>query len=407
MLDDFNAFIERQKGAGQGFDYAVKDNINTTSFATTGATNGLRGSIPTANASIIDRLASAGATLTGKLNMHELALGTTSDNGSFGAVLNPADRTRSPGGSSGGSAAAVAGGLVDFALGSDTGGSMRIPAAFCGVVGMRPTTGRFPTDGMLGISHTRDTPGVMARSVEKVAAVDALITGETESPPLALNQLRLGLPRNGFFDDLSPEVATVVEFALMKIEEAGATLIETDVVDAVALAPEAGLNVVAYEAVRLLPAYLATLSEPYRSMSLGELISQVASPDVRGALDHFVSDPISDEQYAAALDVRALIQRAYKEAFDRDNLDALLYPTVAIVAPELHATTVTYSGLERGIFPTCIRNTDPGSFAGQPSVTIPIPRAQGALPVGLGIEGPVNSDRRLLSISALLEKALA
>ncbi|MEN9751945.1 MAG: Indoleacetamide hydrolase [Actinomycetota bacterium] len=407
MLDEFNAFLVRGAGAGNGLDYAAKDNINTTAFPTTGATNGLRGSTPSANASIIDRLDAAGATLTGKLNMHELALGTTSDNGSFGAVLNPADPTRSPGGSSGGTAAAVAAGLVDFALGSDTGGSMRIPAAFCGVVGMRPTTGRFPSDGMLGISNTRDTPGVMARTVEKVAQIDALITGETDTPKLALDTLRLGLPRNGFFDDLSPEVATVVEFALIKIEEAGATLVETDVVDAVALAPEAGLNVVGYEAVRLLPAYLSSLAEPYRSMSLNDLTAAVASPDVRGALEHFTREPITDEQYAAGLRIRTEIQQAYTDAFKRDRLDALLYPTVPIVAPELHATTVTYSGIERAIFPTTIRNTDPGSLAGQPSVSIPILRAPGALPVGLGIEGEVNSDRRLLSISALLEKALA
>jgi mandelamide amidase len=284
---------------------------------------------------------------------------------------------------------------------------MRIPAAFCGVVGMRPTTGRFPSDGMLGISNTRDTPGVMARTVEKVAQIDALITGETDTPKLALDTLRLGLPRNGFFDDLSPEVATVVEFALIKIEEAGATLVETDVVDAVALAPEAGLNVVGYEAVRLLPAYLSSLAEPYRSMSLNDLTAAVASPDVRGALEHFTREPITDEQYAAGLRIRTEIQQAYTDAFKRDRLDALLYPTVPIVAPELHATTVTYSGIERAIFPTTIRNTDPGSLAGQPSVSIPILRAPGALPVGLGIEGEVNSDRRLLSISALLEKALA
>lgn len=407
MLDEYNAFISRETGVGEGLDYAAKDNINTVAFPTAGATNGLRGSFPAADATIITRLAQAGATLVGKLNMHELAIGITSDNGSFGAVLNPADLTRSPGGSSGGSAAAVAAGFVDFALGSDTGGSMRIPAAHCGVVGMRPTTGRYPSDGMIGLSTTRDTPGVMARTVHKVSEIDALITGESDAPQLVLAELRLGIPRNGFFDDLAPEVATVVEFALVKLADAGAQLIETDVENAVARAWDPGLAVVAYESVRLLPEYLATLSEPYRSMTLNDLIAQVVSPDVRGALEHFTAEPITDEQYADALKVRAEIQRAYADAFDRDRLDALLYPTVPIVAPVLHATTVMLNGVERELFPTTIRNTDPGSFAGQPSLSIPIPRAVGALPVGLGIEGAVNSDRRLLSISALLEKALA
>ena len=416
VVDVYNAFISQVEnpvvlgstpGPLAGLSYAVKDNIDTADLPTTAGTRALLGSVPKQDAPVLTPLRSSGAVMLGKLNMHELALGTTSDNGAFGAVLNPVDTTRSPGGSSGGSAAAVAGGLVDFALGSDTGGSMRIPASFCGIVGMRPSMGRYPHSGMVPISHTRDTAGVMARTVELVALVDEVITGDGTAPNIPVESLRLGLPRTGFFNNLDPEVETVVEFALMKIAEAGVTLIEVEVKDAIEIGIAAGFPIAAYEMTRDLMSYVSTLLAPYNELTFAQIQEQVLTPDVAENMMHMITGPVTDEHYRQCRDLRTQLQQNYADAFATNSVDALLAPVAPIVAPPLHATEIMHRGEMRALFPLTIQNTDPGSLAGQPSLSIPIPRAEGTLPVGLGIEGPMHSDRRLLAIAQLLTGILA
>src|SRR3954470_5044211 len=200
---DLGAFItvadHAGSGAGRlaGVPLAVKDNLDTLELTTTGGTPALRHSRPGRDQHAVARLRAAGAAVIGKTNLHELALGITSNNAAFGPVRNPHDRTRSAGGSSGGSAVAVATGVVPLALGTDTGGSLRVPAAHCGVVGWRPTTGRWGTGRTVPISRTRDTAGVLATSVDDVVLVDGIVTGEPVPAP-SDRPVRLGVPRRGF-----------------------------------------------------------------------------------------------------------------------------------------------------------------------------------------------------------------
>src|SRR5213083_2384337 len=219
-------------GPLHGLPLLIKDNINSAMLPTTAGTPSLIGNRPRANAHVLDALLRAGGIVFGKCNMHELAFGITSNNGAFGPVRNPYDPSKIPGGSSGGNAAGVAARFAPAGIGSDTGGSTRIPAALCGVVGFRPTVGRYPGTGTLAgvrevvpIAHTRDTPGPIARSVADVALLDAVIMGQ----PLALRRaslhgLRLGVARRSFFADLDPGLEEVVDEALRRLQDSGVIL---------------------------------------------------------------------------------------------------------------------------------------------------------------------------------------
>jgi len=193
VLAHSNSVAPQAEGPLAGIPFAVKDNIDCLPFPTTGGSPALLDNQPKADASAVAKLKAAGAHAPLKLNLHELAFGVTNNNAHFGAVPTPFDTTRVAGGSSGGSAAAVASGIVPFALGTDTGGSTRIPAAFCGIVGFRPSTGRYPDGGVLTLSTTRDTIGPMASSVTDIIEVDALICNEIDSVPTIKRPLRIGL----------------------------------------------------------------------------------------------------------------------------------------------------------------------------------------------------------------------
>ena len=396
--------------------FAVKSNICVAEELATAGTVALKDARAERSASVVARLLDHGHQFAGMVGMHELALGTTSNNAAFGPVRNPRNPEHVAGGSSGGSAAAVAAGEVDFALGTDTGGSMRIPAAYCGVVGMRPSLGRYPGDGLIMLSHSRDTAGVFAADVSTVAAIDAEITGATELPAVNLAGLRIGVPRRDFYELLEPAVRDAIEGVLAKLAAAGATLINIDLVvpdggfegrSAHRLAAEVGFPVVGYELVRELVPSLAALHEPARSLTFDEITDQVASPDVRAVLEHLRTSPVSDADYAHGLSARAAVAHAYDHAFTRYRLAALVYPTTGLRAPLIGAELVTLEGVELPVFPASIRNTEPGSLCGQPSLSIPVPAADGGLPVGLGIECPIGADRRMLAIAQEIEKLIS
>ena len=192
----------------------------------------LRGFIPEQNARVVEALIDAGAIVPGKTNMHELAFGATSNNATFGPVRNPYDRARFPGGSSGGSAAAIAAGIAPGGLGTDTGGSARIPAALTGIVGLRPTSGRYSLEGVTPFSHTRDTVGPFARSVADVVLLDQVITGDM-SPvqPANMKSIRFGVAKDPFYTNLDPEVARIMALTLDKLRAAGAELVDVDLGD--------------------------------------------------------------------------------------------------------------------------------------------------------------------------------
>jgi mandelamide amidase len=395
-----------------GVPIAVKDNLDTADFPTTGGTPALKASRPGRDHPAVARLRAAGAVVVGKTNLHELALGITSNNAGFGPVRNPHDPKRSAGGSSGGSAVAVAAGVVPYALGTDTGGSMRIPAAHCGVVGLRPTVGRWGTEQAVPISHTRDTPGGYAATVAGVSLLDRLVTGEEAAPALAGPQaLRLGVPRAGFYAGLHPDVAASVERALAALSDAGAQLVEMEVTSAHELDGQCGLAIVFYELLRDLPAYLATLPGPERELTYADVVEQVASPDVRAAMEAAQDQPVSDEDYRGCLELREQLRQAYAAALrpaEGSRLDAVVYPTVPLPAPPLGDDLMTeLNGESVPVFTTTIQNTGPGSTAGMPAISLPAAPAPNGLPIGLSLEALPGDDVHLLAVAEVVERVLA
>ncbi|MEV6171676.1 amidase family protein [Streptomyces sp. NPDC051954] len=400
---------QRRTRGMTGVPFAVKDNIDTVSLATTGGSAVLDGSLPRADAGVVRRLLDRGAWVVGKTNLHELALGVTSENGAFADVRNPYDAGRSAGGSSGGSAVAVVVGAAAFSLGTDTGGSMTIPASCCGVVGYRPTRGRYPVDGLLSISWTRDSIGVMAASVADVIAVDAAVTGRRpRRPRRRRGPVRLGVPQNRM-NDLDDEVAAVVVEAFSRLEGSGLVElhdVSTALLDARAF--EHGFAVVAFEAPRTVEAYLSELRPPYNEMDLATLASGARSGDVKALLDRIMADPVGRDGYCRARDARDAVQTEYRQVASSAQLDALLYSTIPSRPPLLgEGAAMAHRGRTVETFPTLTRHTEAGAFAGNPSISVPAGRDRGGLPVGLTVEGLRGTDDRLLEIAAMAEKALA
>jgi mandelamide amidase len=394
----------------QGIPFGVKNNIAVLGLKMQAGSPAMPDEPATKNAEVVTNILGAGAFCAGTQNMHELALGTTSANAFFGVTKNPVDLLRMAGGSSGGSAASVADGSVPFSLGTDTGGSCRIPAAYCGVVGFRPSSGRYSSDGVFVISPTRDTVGILARNVSDVALVDAAIMREQNQRIQVKKNLRIGIPRIGFFDELSTEVESNFAQTLNLLEDSGIEFIEVEVSGSHDGAAH-GLSVVAFETPRQVLKFFGfeASNEPLTSDHtdfLMNFMEGISSPDVRGAFEHFLMSPVDRQTYEAALDYRRNLQAAYAETFADADVAAITYPTVGIVAPPLNSETISLNGETKNLFAYSIRNTDPGSLAGQPALTIPIYRSDGALPIGLSLEGPVGSDRKLLSIGLHFENFL-
>ncbi len=394
-----------------GIPVALKDNIDTTALPTTGGTGALRGRRPARNAPLAQSLFDAGALLAGKANMHELAFGITCNNAVTGAVRNPHDPRMIPGGSSGGSAAAVAARMVPAAIGTDTGASVRLPAALCGVIGFRPTVGRYPGAGIVPISHTRDTAGPIARSMADIRLLDAVMAGER--PPAAaaadeipaLRGLRFGLPQRYFHDGADPEVAAVMADTLARLREAGVVLVEAEVPGLKELNDAVGFPVALYELQHDLPAYLKSAGYP---MTLAEVAAGIGSPDVAGVVgSQLGADGVTREAYEAALAARVRLQAAYAGYFSDNRIDAMIFPTAILPArPIGEDLTVELNGVQVPTFFTFIRNTDPGSNAGIPGISLPAGITPARLPVGVELDGPAGSDRRLLAIAAAIEAVL-
>ena len=402
----------RRLGPLHGLPLLIKDNINTATLPTTAGTPSLIGNRPSANAHVVDALLGAGGIVFGEANMHELAFGITSNNGAFGPVRNPYDMSKIPGGSSGGNAAGVAARFAPAGIGTDTGGSTRIPAALCGVVGFRPTVGRYAGTGTLAgvrevvpIAHTRDTPGPIARSATDVALLDAVITGEPALPRADLNGLRLGVARRSFFADLDPALEEVVDEALRRLRDRGAVLVELEIPNLEALNAGVGFPVALFEARTDVPVYLEA---NHTGVSLEELVRAIASPDVKAVYEQSVIGPgaIPESVYRDAIEVfRPQLQAAYRHTFDDFALDALVFPTTPLPArPIGQDQTVELNGREVSTLLTYIRHPDPGSNAGIPGVSVPIGLTGDGLPVGLEFDAAAGSDRRLLAIAIAVEQ---
>jgi indoleacetamide hydrolase len=402
---DLHRAAGKALGPLHGVPIALKDNINTVAWPTTGGTSALRHHRPRQNAPVAQSLLDAGAVLFGKAGMHELAFGITSNNSAFGAIRNPYNTRRIPGGSSGGSGAAVGGRIVPASIGSDTGGSVRIPAALCGVFGFRPSTLRWSQAGIIPISSTRDTAGPLARSVADLILIDGVVTGEahtvTPKPPAGL---RLGIPRRYFWEDIEDDTARLCEAALGALKDAGAILVEADLPDVAALDTAIGFNVAFYEVLRDLNRYL---EREGLSLRFADLAAGAASPDVRAILQA-VRDPqtaVTEAAYRTAIaQERPRLIEIYRRYFAELGVEAMVFPTTPCSAPPIgEDDTIALNGRQVPTFLTMTRNSGPGSNAGIPGISIPLGLTAAGLPVGLEFDAAAGCDRTLLAIALSLE----
>ena len=392
-------------GPLHGVPIALKDNINTSAFPTSAGTPALRRHRPKANAPVVQALVDAGAIVFGKVGMHELAYGITSNNASFGAIHNPFDPKHVPGGSSGGSGAAVGARVVPASIGSDTGGLVRVPAAFCGVFGFRPTVLRWPQAGIVPISATRDTAGPLARKAADLAAIDAVVTGgDGALAATPLKGLRIGVPRSHFWEDLAPETARVCEAALDTLRHAGAVLVEADLPNIQAIDEAVSFPVALYETRRDLDRYLEGEG---LSQRFADVVAEVASSDVKGVLATLLNPAtaVPEQAYRDAIAIhRPRLTELYRSYFAAQKVSSVVFPTTPLPAPLIgEDETVTLNGRELPTFLTVIRNTDPGSNAGIPGISVPAGVTSAGLPIGLAFDGPSGGDRDLLSLALAVE----
>lgn len=408
-LDAFVAVVDvpRESADPSGpladIPYAVKDNIDTVAFPTTANTPALLGSTREVDNEVVARIEAAGALLVGKTNLHELAFGITTNAAAHPATRNPFDPSRSPGGSSGGSGAAVGSGIVPFALATDTGGSATIPAAWCGVYGYRPSMGRWPAGRVAPLSKTRDTVGVIAASLDLVRRVDAVVRDRGGDAPTP-GAIRLGVPKpdSRYLQPLADDVRGVWEAALAKLaatEGVELLTVETDRLHE--LDDQCGIGIVLYETARDLTEYLAGLPTP---VEYGAVHERAGAEDVKGLLGMAYEQRDGHEAYAQLMAVREQLREEWDRLFAGAGVHALLRPTSPITATPIGDDfTTTAFGEEVPTFGTAIRNTGPGSAAGQPSLALPGGIGSAGLPVGISLDGARDRDDELFAVAAVVD----
>jgi aspartyl-tRNA(Asn)/glutamyl-tRNA(Gln) amidotransferase subunit A len=376
-------------GPIDGAIVSIKDLFDVAGEPTRAGSTVLANAPPArSDAPVVERLRRAGAVIVGKTNMSEFAFTGVGANPHYGTPGNPADRTRVPGGSSSGAATAVADGMCEISIGSDTGGSTRIPAGLCGVVGYKPTKDRVPTEGAFPLSPTLDSIGPIARSVEDVAAADAILAGEEpwRVEPAALAGLRFGIPQGLPLDELDSVVAGRFEAAIDALGGSGARLADMDfpIFDDMARV-QSPATIATVEAYQIHRERLATSRAEYDPIIAARIETGSAVP---AAL------------YAAMLEERS----ALVEAMDQQltEVDALVLPTTPIVAPTMEDISTT-SGFNRANR-LLLRNTAIANFFDLCAISLPMPGE--GLPAGLMLFARRGRDRRLLNIAAAVETTL-
>lgn len=421
-LDDrYNAFIttlaEADTGPGplSGIPIAVKDNISTRGIPTTCASRILEGYVPPYDAHVVTLLKNAGAAIVGKTNMDEFGMGTTTENSAFGPTKNPADPTRVPGGSSGGSAAAVASGMVRMALGTDTGGSIRCPAAFCGIVGHKPTYGRVSRYGLVAYANSLEQIGPMARSVADISLLMKVLAGYdprdstsvncpySHTPDPDVSGLKIGVPEEFFGEGVDPRVASVVWDAISLLERKGAALITCRMPSmAYALAAyyvtctsEAGSNLARFDGVRYGPPAETKLPwhEAFQQRRRDGFGTEVKRRIMLGTF--VLSSGYYGKYYAKAQVARRQVREDFERLFS--TVDVIAGPTMPTVAFRFGEKTDPLSMYLSDIL------TVPANLAGIPAISVPCGTSEG-LPVGLQIMGPQFADERVIDVAAAFEQ---
>ena len=387
----------RWLGLLHGMPMAVKDNIQTAGLRTTSGSTFYENHVPNDDAPVVQRLRRAGAVLVGKATLHELCFGIRSVNPVSGQCHNPWNTDRVPGGSSGGSGAALAADLVRGALGSDTGGSVRLPASFCGVSGLRPTVGRVPNHGASPVSATYDTIGPMARCVEDVARILAVIAGPDRRDPISADRplenflprlgdgvagIRVGIPRNFYFDDVPDDIAAPVRAALGVLEAQGAKLVDIEVPGAEECHVHATLMIFA-DACAHHAERLATRPDGF-------------SPDVHARMT--TGQNYTAVDYAGAQRAREAWRRTLADVFEQ--VDIIASPTTPADPPPV---VDDRSLLEATRDAT--RNTYAGGLGAIPGLSAPCGFSAAGLPVGLQLEAAWWQEPLLLRAGAAYQSA--
>jgi indoleacetamide hydrolase len=388
-----------------GVPIPVKDSVNTRALPTTNGTRALRNFRPEQDADVLTPLFRAGALLMGKTNLHELSCGWSSNNQAFGAVLNPYDSRRSPGGSSGGSAAAVAARMAPLAIAEDTWGSIRVPATFCGLAGLRCTFGRYPGRGIMALGINKfDQVGPVARSVEDLILFDSVVTGERQ-PVVArsLKGVRIGISPEYHAAGIDAETGRIVTAALERVKDAGAVLVNAELPPELHRASDVVVGILGYE---LLTSLTNFLKEHRAGVSLEELVSQ-ASPNLTALLKGSKPPGANDATYTALLRDKDKIRAATLAHYREHRIDAMAFaPSLMPATPQGDSQQVQINGRPMQMFTAIGRQVGLGSCSGLACLVLPAGITRAGLPVGVEFDGPPGSDRQLLALGLSLEKAL-
>ena len=381
----------RHRGALHGVPISLKDLIDVAGFPTTAASRVREGHVAATDALATARLRAAGAVLVGKTNLHEFAFGTTNEESAFGPARHPLDPSLSPGGSSGGSAVSVAAEMAYASIGTDTGGSIRIPSALCGLVGLKPTLGEIPTTGVVPLSTTMDHLGPLCRSAEDAQLIYDVLRGteavERGTPP-APERLCVGVLRDYFTSPLDPEVASQFDYACARLRDAGVQLRDVRIPHAGDIAP-VYLHIVLAEAAAYHAKTLESRADHY-------------TPGVRLRLE--MGRCILAEDYVRALRGRALLTHEVDEALK--ECDALLLPSVPLPAFKIGTTSVRLAGSEESIRNITLRLTQLFDITGHPAISIPCGATAQGLPVGAQLVGRSGLTTSLLDLARGLEPPL-
>ena len=380
----------RYRGPLHGIPISIKDLVDVAGTPTTSGSN-VPPRQPTHDAPVVANLKRAGAVIVGKTNLHEFAFGTTSDETAFGAVRNPFDPSRSAGGSSGGAAVALVERMCYGSLGTDTGGSIRIPAAACGVVGLKPTSGEISTEAVVPLSVSLDHVGPLAHDVTDAALLyHAMLDGDARHdrvPAIADGPLWLGVPEPYFLDKLDDETARLFDDARRTLTSGGHSVSAASVAHAERTA-DVYLHVVLPEASWYHAPMLAAHADGY-------------SPGVRLRLE--MGRYVLAEDYLRAMHARTVLRKAVDKALE--GLDALLLPALAIGAPPIGASSVTVHGGAEPVRAMMLRLTQLFNITGHPAIALPCGRGADGLPRALQLVGHRGGTDRLIAVAAAVEQA--